>query len=85
LPTIKLTDKEWGKIKIQIEKDYGKNILLISWRLKTELGFAVRHYRYWKKDNDIGGQYDGYGEYVEEIHLDFIEENSATFFRLKYL
>ncbi len=85
MPTLKLSDKEWNKIKLQIEKDYGQTVLLLSWRLKSELGFAVRYHRYWKNDDGPAGEYDGYGQYIQEVHLDFDTEKNTTFFRLKYL
>jgi hypothetical protein len=49
---------------------------LVSWRLKETLGFTVRHHQ---GHNPINGHW------VNDIRLDFINEDAATFFRLKYL
>jgi hypothetical protein len=49
---------------------------LVSWRLKETLGFTVRYHQ---GHNPINGHW------VNDIRLDFINEDAATFFRLKYL
>ena len=85
MSTIKLRPEDWIPILIKIEQEYGRAIALISFAMKRELGFQVRHYRYWRKDDTTAGAYDGYGDYVIEIHLDFDTESAATHFRLKYL
>ena len=83
--TIKLKPEDWTPILVKIEQEYSRAIAFISFAMKRELGFQVRHHRFWQKDNSTGGNYDGYGEYVIEIHLDFDTESAATYFRLKYL
>jgi len=84
MPTIKLDPKIWSLIIPKIEEEYGRTTALISWAMKRNLGFAPRNYRYWKKAEGFD-EYDGYGDWVTEIHLDFDSESAATFFRLKYL
>jgi hypothetical protein len=49
---------------------------MISWRLRETLGFTVRHHQ---DHNPINGHW------VHDIRLDFVDEDAATFFRLKYL
>ena len=85
MKTIKLHPKDWTPILQKIEQEYGRAIALISFAMKRELGFQVRHHRFWQKDDGTAGAYDGHGDYVIEIHLDFDNEAAATHFRLKYL
>ncbi len=85
MSTIKLKSEQWTPILQKIEQEYGRAIALISFAMKRELGFQVRYHRFWKKDDGTAGSYDGHGEYVIEIHLDFNNEAAATHFRLKYL
>lgn len=76
MTTIVLQNHDWAKIQVQIDADYGTSATLISWRLKATLGFTVRHHQ---GHNPINGHW------VNDIRLDFINEDTATFFRLKYL
>ena len=85
MSTIKLTSEDWVPILIRIEQEYGRAVSLISYAMKRELGFQVRHHRFWQKADGMAGDYDGYGEYVTEIHLDFDNDAAVTHFRLKYL
>lgn len=83
MSVIKLEAQEWRNIRLRIKEDYKLQpaILLMRTVMRRELGFTTRYHRYWKYDNG----HDGYGQYVEEIHLDFYDENAATMFRLRYL
>ncbi len=86
MPVIKLTPKEWTPIRKAIKEEFKlqPSVLLIRDAMRRELGFTTRYHRYWKPaENTLS--YDGHGEYVEEIHLDFYDELSETMFRLKYL
>jgi len=76
MTTIVLDNREWNKIRPKIDADYGKITTMISWRLRDTLGFTVRHHR---DHNPINGHW------VHDIRLDFVDEDAATFFRLKYL
>lgn len=80
MSTIKLQPEDWAPILIKIEQEYGRAIALISFAMKRELGFQVRHHRFWQSGRN---EFDG--EHVLEIHLDFDTESAATYFRLKYL
>lgn len=75
MTTLVFTKKEWEPIKNRIYQDYGDRIFLISWRLKRELGFTVRHH--------FG--YDEYNQRQTDIRLDFDDPARATFFQMKYL
>ena len=76
MPTIKLQPREWTPILVRIEQEYGRAAAYISFAMKRELGFAVRHYNFWEKSTQ---------QAKTEIHLDFDDESSATFFRMKFL
>lgn len=84
MSVIKLSQFEWDSILVKIENDYGKATALIRAAMRRELGFTPRTHRFWKPDEGTG-VYDGYGNYVEEIHLDFYDDAKETMFRLKYL
>jgi hypothetical protein len=73
MTTIVLQTYEWNRIRPRIEADYGKVTLMVSWRLKESLGFTVRRHRYFAD------------RYEEDVRLDFVNETTATFFRMKYL
>ena len=86
MPVIKLTEREWSRIRKAIKEEFKlqPSVLLIREAMRRELGFTTRYHRYWKPaENTLS--YDGHGEYVEEIHLDFYDESYETMFRLKYL
>ena len=82
---------DWCLLTERIKADYGDNILLISWRLKRELGFTVRHHKglephdkeTWEMMKSEG--WDKRYYYQDQIHLDFWNEASMSFFMLKYL
>ena len=69
---ITLTEKEWDLFKPGLEEEYGKSILLIRHKMKDMLGCTYRY-----------GQFTKWPE--RNIYLDFFDEASETFFRLKYL
>lgn len=75
MTTIVIDHYTWRQIQPSIEADYGKITTMISWRLKETLGFTVRRHHF----------FDDTGRYIEDIRLDFVDETSATFFRMKYL
>lgn len=74
MSTITLTTREWYLIKNRIATDHGKSMIMLSARLKREMGFIVREHT----------AYDTEG-YTRDIRLDFYDEHSETMFRLKYL
>lgn len=75
MTTIVLTKHEWRNLSSRIKDEYGASIMLISWRLKRELGFTVRSHMY----------YNEFNERVNDIRLDFEDPAQATFLRIKYL
>ena len=74
--SIKLTAAEWGAIKLQLENDYPRSVMLIRSVMLRELGFTTRSHRVFDAST-----YD----YVESIYLDFFDDAKETFFRLRYL
>jgi len=75
MTTLVLKHSEWLSVRQRMDADYGKVNTLISWRLQELLGFTVRYhtgYSVWKK------------QYEDDIRLDFINQDSLTFFKLKY-
>ena len=76
MTTVVLNTREWSVIRHKIDHDYGRVTTLVSWRLKATLGFTVRHHH---GNNPINGHW------VNDMRLDFINEDAAIFFRLKYL
>lgn len=76
MTTLVLRTRDWNKIRSQIDQDYGKVTTLVSWRLKATLGFTVRRHKDYNPIN---------GHWVDDIRLDFVNEDTRTFFQLKYL
>jgi len=75
-----LTKQQWQEIANSIADNYPRSVSLIRNRMKEKLGFTVREHQEWIKESG----YDGYGNYVETIHLDFYNEPKKTMFLLKY-
>jgi hypothetical protein len=74
--TISLTYSGWQRLKEKIVQDYGAATVLISWRLREQVGFTVReHYEYITSDN---------WNPHRPIRLDFWNEQLQTLFLLKY-
>ena len=72
--TLIFTERQWNKMYNRIRADYGDAVVLISWRLKQELGFTVRRHR----------DYDPIDGHINDIRLDFYDEAKMVFFKLKY-
>ena len=85
--TIKLTPDQWSVIRKRLKEEYQwkPSVLAIQSVCRRELGFTVRSHTGWLPDNGPAGNYDGYGQWLDEIHLDFWDDEKETFFRLKYL
>lgn len=81
MAVIKLSLAQWAKIHNDLAKSNAAATMLIREVMKRELGFTVRRHRQWVLEEG----YDGYGEWLEEIHLDFIDSEKELLFRLKYL
>jgi hypothetical protein len=75
MTTIVLKNRDWNQIRQRIDEDYGKTTTMISWRCRATLGFTIRQHRGF---NPLNGHFD------DDTRLDFVNEEAATFFRLKY-
>ena len=85
--------REWEEIHHQIFVDYGIRMSL-SFVLRQELGFSVRHHRglvpiKQPGHNDLVNT-NRYGNtqthyYEDQVHLDFYSEAAQSWFQLKYL
>ena len=72
--TLTLSVRRWQLLQERIIEDYGRATMLISWRLKANLGFTVREHR----------DYDVDGWQSTTIRLDFYDEQLQTMFLLRY-
>jgi hypothetical protein len=73
--TLTLSYTAWDKLKEKITEDYGRATVLISWRLRDQLGFTVReHIEYNQED----------WRNSHTIRLDFWDDQMQTMFLLRY-
>ena len=73
--TITLSNRQWDKLKSQIIEDYGRTTVMISWRLREQLGFTLRQHKD-EKETEWTKQYT--------MRLDFWDDILHTMFLLKY-
>ena len=76
----------WEPIVQKILAEYGNHVM-ISWVMKRELGFTVRRHQNW-----ITVHKNGLGEDIvprrhcqNQVHLDFFNDATQSWFQLKYL
>ena len=76
----------WEPIKQKILAEYG-NHLMISWVMKRELGFTVRRHQNWitVDKNYLGEDIVPRRHCQNQVHLDFFNESTQSWFQLKYL
>jgi hypothetical protein len=74
MTTLVLDKKIWKAVRARIVDEYGERFFLISWRIKSTLGFHIRTHHQFVD-----------GHYQADIRLDFDNPAAATFFQLKYL
>ena len=83
--------REFEELHHQLLEEHGRATMLVSWRMKRELGFTIRHHQglvqhdnvTWEMRKDEG--WDNRYHYESQVHLDFYNEAQQTFFVLKYL
>lgn len=73
--TIALSYQDWDKLKTKIVEDYGYTTVLISWRMREQLGCTVRDHRDYSHDDWRSSK---------PMRLDFWDEQLQTLFLLKY-
>lgn len=76
---------EWESISAKLIRTHGASIM-ISWKMKRELGFTVRRHRgLAARDGEVNKQLTGRFYYEDWICLDFYSESALTYFLLKYI
>ena len=76
-------ERDWyDRVVPAIQRDYGATITAISWRLRRELGFSVRHHQHWVTFDHTGDRPRRFLE--EQVHLDFYNEAAQSWFLLRY-
>lgn len=83
--------REFEELHQRLMDEYGRATMLVSWRMKRELGFTIRHHKgLAEHDKDTWEVMKSEGfhnrhHYEMQVHLDFYDEAQQTFFVLKYL
>lgn len=73
--TIALSYRSWDRLKEKIVEDYGHTTVLISWRMREQLGCTVRDHRDYSHDDWRSSK---------PMRLDFWCDQMQTMFLLKY-
>lgn len=81
--------EDWEYISQQLVAEHGFSIL-ISWKMRRELGFQVRYHKGLEPhDKDyaelLGEDYRNRYHYQDQVHLDFFSDSAQSWFQLKYL
>lgn len=77
--------KEWQEVSARLVEEFGSSIL-ISWKLKRELGFQVRYHQgLVKRTDQYVEDYQGQYYYEDQVCLDFYSEAAQSWFQLRYL
>ena len=76
----------WEPIKQKILTEYGPSHV-ISWVMKRELGFTVRFHQNWITidKNYLGEDITPRRASQNQVHLDFFNDATQSWFQLKYL
>lgn len=83
--------REFEELHQQLMDEYGRATMLVSWRMRRELGFTIRHHKglaehdknTWEVMKSEGFHTRSY--YESQVHLDFYNEAQQTWFVLRYL
>lgn len=80
------SEELWEPIKQRIQAEYGASHM-ISWVMKRELGFTVRYHQHWTtiNKNFLGEDITPRGYMQNQVHLDFFNDATQSWFQLKYL
>jgi hypothetical protein len=76
MTTLTIDLKDWEPIRQRLRRDFGDSMILLSFKMKRELGFTVRRHAQWDESKY---------KHIDDIRLDFDDESKAVWFRLKYL
>lgn len=82
--------QEFEELFHRLFEEYGRSTMMISWKMKRELGFTIRHHQGLAKHTDreegwLEDEFRHKYHYEQQIHLDFFDEAQQSFFILKYL
>lgn len=82
--------REFEELHHRLLKEYGRSTMMISWKMRRELGFTIRHHKGLVPTDasDEGWLEDEFKHkyhYQPQIHLDFYNEAQMSWFVLKYL
>ena len=82
---------EWAQVLDRLAEDFGQAIRM-RFIMKRELGFTARDHRGLALNRQLGGVMDSFAiedapghHYEQQVHLDFYNEASQSWFILKYL
>ena len=85
--------EDWDRVLDRLAEDFGQAIRM-RFIMKRELGFTARDHRGLVPNRKLGGVMDvfvlvddrpGWYHYEQQVHLDFYNEASQSWFILKYL
>jgi hypothetical protein len=83
--------REFEELHHRLLEEYGRATMLVSWRMKRELGFTIRHHEALVQHNESNWSvmksqgWDHRYQYEAQVHLDFFNEAQMSWFVLKYL
>ena len=81
--------REFEELYSRMVKEHGKSTMFISWKLKRELGFTIRHHKGLVQNTPDGDwleeEFRHKYHYEPQVHLDFYSEAAQSYFVLKYL
>ena len=82
---------DWDTILVRLEQDFG-TVIRMRHIMRRELGFTARDHRGLAPNRKLGGVMDSFAiedapgyHYEQQVHLDFYNEASQSWFILKYL
>ena len=73
IKSIRMRPATWKRLKERLEQDYPRSTMIISYKMKRDLGFVARKHTEWR---------DSQPHVV--VYLDFYNELQQTMFLLKY-
>lgn len=84
--------REFEELHHRLLEEHGRSTMLVSWKMKRELGFTIRHHKglvphdsvEWASMKKEEGWTHRY-HYEDQVCLDFWSESAQSFFILKYL
>ena len=74
---------DWSAVYARIMQDYGQGMAIRS-RLKRELGFTYRHHQ-GLVPHEVVHPSEPRMHYEDQVHLDFYNESTQSWFQLRYL